>query len=41
LLTIGYGDITPVSLIAKRAVMFMGLAGHFYTVFITNIIIGK
>ena len=41
LLTIGYGDITPASLIAKRAVMFMGLAGHFYTVFITSIIIGK
>jgi hypothetical protein len=41
LLTIGYGDITPVSLIAKRVVMFMGLAGHFYTVFITSIIIGK
>lgn len=41
LLTIGYGDITPVSLLAKRAVMFVGLAGHFYTVFITSIIIGK
>ena len=41
LLTAGYGDITPVSLIAKRAVMLMGLVGHFYTVFITSIIIGK
>ena len=41
LLTIGYGDITPVTLLAKRAVMFMGLLGHFYTVFITSIIIGK
>jgi voltage-gated potassium channel len=41
LLTVGYGDITPVSLIAKRAVMLMGLLGHFYTVFITSIIIGK
>ena len=41
LLTVGYGDITPVSLIAKRAVMLMGLMGHFYTVFITSIIIGK
>jgi multisubunit Na+/H+ antiporter MnhF subunit len=41
LLTIGYGDITPVSLIAKRAVMLVGLTGHFYTVFITSIIIGK
>jgi hypothetical protein len=41
LLTVGYGDITPVSLVAKRAVMFMGLIGHFYTVFVTSIIIGK
>jgi len=41
LLTIGYGDITPVSLVAKRAVMLIGLAGHFYTAFITTIIIGK
>jgi voltage-gated potassium channel len=41
LLTIGYGDITPLSLVAKRAVMLMGLAGHFYTVFITSIIVGK
>lgn len=41
LLTIGYGDIAPISFVAKRAVMLMGLAGHFYTVFITSIIIGK
>jgi voltage-gated potassium channel len=41
LLTIGFGDITPLSLIAKRAVMFVGLLGHFYTVFVTGIIIGK
>lgn len=41
LLTIGYGDITPISLVAKRAVMLMGLIGHFYTVFTTSIIIGK
>ena len=41
LLTIGFGDITPLSLIAKRAVMFIGLLGHFYTVFVTGIIIGK
>jgi voltage-gated potassium channel len=41
LLTIGYGDITPLSFVAKRAVMMMGLAGHFYTVFVTSILIGK
>jgi voltage-gated potassium channel len=40
-LTIGYGDIVPLSTVAKRAVMFIGLAGHFYTVFVTGIIIGK
>jgi voltage-gated potassium channel len=41
LLTIGFGDIVPLSLVAKRAVMLMGLTGHFYTVFVTSIIIGK
>ena len=41
MLTIGYGDITPLTLVAKRAVMLMGLTGHFYTVFITSIIVGK
>ena len=41
LLTVGYGDILPLSLVAKRAVMLVGLAGHFYTVFTTSIIIGK
>jgi voltage-gated potassium channel len=41
LLTIGFGDITPVSLVAKRAVMFIGILGHFYTVFVSGIIIGK
>jgi hypothetical protein len=41
LLTIGYGDITPLTVVAKRAVMFIGLAGHFYTVFVTGIVIGK
>jgi voltage-gated potassium channel len=41
LLTIGFGDIAPLTLVAKRAVMFIGLLGHFYTVFVTGIIIGK
>lgn len=40
-LTIGYGDILPLTMVAKRAVMLMGLAGHFYTVFVTGIVIGK
>ncbi len=41
LLTIGFGDTTPLTIVAKRAVMLIGLTGHFYTVFITSIIIGK
>lgn len=41
LLTIGYGDIVPLLLVAKRAVMLAGLTGHFYPVFITSIIVGK
>ena len=41
LLTIGFGDIAPLTLLAKRAVMMIGLLGHFYTVFVTGIIIGK
>ncbi|OKS89498.1 ion channel [Mucilaginibacter polytrichastri] len=41
LLTIGYGDIVPLTLTAKRSVMLMGLTGHIYTVFLTGIIIGK
>jgi len=41
LLTIGYGDITPASEIAKSMSVFAGLLGHFYTVIVTGIIIGK
>lgn len=41
MLTIGYGDIVPLTFFAKRAVMLAGLLGHFYTVFIISIIIGK
>jgi hypothetical protein len=41
LLTIGYGDIVPLSLLAKRSVMLIALTGHIYTVFLTGIIIGK
>jgi len=40
-LTLGFGDILPTTLLAKKAVMFMGFVGHFYTVFVTGIIIGK
>ncbi|MDB5200372.1 MAG: hypothetical protein JWO92_2335 [Chitinophagaceae bacterium] len=40
-LTLGFGDIVPISFFARKAVMFMGLVGHFYTVLVTAIIIGK
>jgi hypothetical protein len=41
MLTLGLGDILPVSILAKKFVMFMGFLGHFYTVFVTGIVIGK
>ena len=41
LLTLGLGDILPITLLARKAVMLMGFMGHFYTVFVTGIIIGK
>lgn len=41
LLTIGYGDIVPVTPIAKKAIILVGLIGHFYTVFVVGILIGK
>lgn len=41
LLTIGYGDIVPITDIAKKAIILMGLIGHFYTVFVVGIVIGK
>jgi hypothetical protein len=40
-LTIGYGDIVPLTPVAKEAVMFIGLAAHFYNVFVSGIFIGK
>jgi len=41
MLTLGLGDILPITLLARKAVMLMGFMGHFYTVFVTGIIIGK
>jgi len=40
-LTIGYGEITPLTSIAKNAVVFFGLLGHFYSVVVIGVIIGK
>lgn len=41
LLTIGYGDLLPVSSAAKNAAILIGLAGQIYLVVITAIVIGK
>jgi voltage-gated potassium channel Kch len=41
LLTIGYGDIVPLTLIAQKAVVVIGLVGQFYLVIITSIVVGK
>ena len=41
LLTIGYGDIYPVTPIAKKFSVLFGLLGQFYSVVITAIVVGK
>lgn len=40
-LTIGYGDIVPVTAIAQKATMFIGLCGQFYIVIITAVVVQK
>lgn len=40
-LTIGYGDIAPETMVARKSALILGLLGHFYTVFVIGIIIGK
>ncbi|MEC3906785.1 ion channel [Tamlana sp. 2201CG12-4] len=40
-LTIGYGDIVPVTSIAQKAAMFVGLCGQFYIVIITAVVVQK
>ena len=39
--TIGFGDITPNTHYTKLAVSLIGIAGHFYTVVLLGILIGK
>lgn len=39
--TIGYGDIVPLTQVAKKTAMLLGLLGNFYLTFVTVIIIGK
>lgn len=41
LLTIGFGDISPVTSAAANATVFVGLAGHFYMIFVTGVVIVK
>ncbi|WP_298420473.1 ion channel [uncultured Kordia sp.] len=41
LLTIGYGDIIPVTPIAQKAVVLIGLIGQFYVIIITSVVVAK
>lgn len=41
LLTIGYGEIIPVTPIAQKASVLVGLTGQFYIVIITAVVVGK
>jgi len=41
LLTIGYGEITPITSVAKKTSILIGLMGQFYLVIVTAIIVGK
>lgn len=41
LLTIGYGDIIPVTALAQKATILIGLIGQFYLVILTATIVGK
>ncbi|MGB2116092.1 MAG: ion channel [Flavobacteriaceae bacterium] len=41
LLTIGYGEITPLTAMAQKASILTGLMGQFYIVIVTAVVIGK
>lgn len=41
LLTIGYGDILPVTHLAQNAAILIGMTGQFYLVIVTAIVVGK
>lgn len=40
-LTIGFGDIVPVTAVGQKATVFMGLCGQFYIVIITAVVVQK
>lgn len=41
LLTIGYGEIIPITQVAQKAAILVGLAGQFYLVIITAVVVEK
>ena len=41
LMTIGYGEIVPETMLAKKAAVLIGLMGQFYLVILTAIVVGK
>ena len=41
LMTIGYGDIIPITGLAQKATLLIGLLGNFYLVIVTAVVIGK
>ncbi len=41
MMTIGYGDILPVTPLAQKAAILIGLIGQFYLVIITAVVVGK
>lgn len=41
LLTIGYGDIKPLTTLAQKATILVGLTGQFYLIFVTAIVLDR
>ncbi|KZS40639.1 hypothetical protein AWE51_06730 [Aquimarina aggregata] len=41
LMTIGYGEIVPVTTLAQKAAILIGMIGQFYLVILTAIVVGK
>ena len=41
ILTIGYGDITPKTWIAKNATVLVGFTGYLYSIVVIALIVGR
>jgi len=41
LLTIGFGDIKPITTLAQKATILVGLTGQFYLIFVTAIVLDR